>query len=452
MTKNLTAGIGLQDNDEGQSVELVPYPSTLLLAGLDMESDTPRPRHPVKLGVSIATILLATGLAALAAAPYSWLGANYAASAVASLILLAIVCGILAYRRTLLVFLPCLLAVLPAAVLLSSGLFYQAIGTVVVCLATIGVPQWVRLRVGACVVVMLIAYVPAFQYAKASDARIDRMRAAYPLVSIRDRLPERTNDTSEPLTLSEEQEAAVAEIEHARYWRTFASQLERIHNDAHKQFARTPNFGMLRMGPVTQDQMGLEYGFTVGRPYKLPQRLGVEANNASPHELHKSTRTIFLDQGRLGYFKDIDNVAGFVGHGFNQLPYDDQRSRDGDRTGRWRIHRLDLIGLVTHDHPVAYVSENLPNMEELGGAPTRELDEFETQALEQLRQEKDIVFEEQAGGDSSRLVMVGALRAGKSCATCHSVPYGTLLGAFSYELQRESHAATPLQSRPSAAD
>jgi hypothetical protein len=34
--------------------------------------------------------------------------------------------------------------------------------------------------------------------------------------------------------------------------------------------------------------------------------------------------------------------------------------------------------------------------------------------------------------------MFGALRAGNDCTKCHSVPIGTVLGAFSYELRRES--------------
>lgn len=417
-----------------------------------MESETQIPTRSGKLGVSIATILIATSLIAIAAAPYSWLGDNYAASAVVSMILLGLVCGVLACRLTLIALFPCALAVVSAAVLFSSGLFYQAVGTAVVCLATIGVPQWVRFRVGACVVAMLLAYIPTFQYARASDARIDRIRTAFPFVSLRERLPELTNDSSDPLILSDEQDAAIVEIDQAKSWRIFASQLERIHDDAYKQFARTPNFGMLRMGPITEDRMGYEYELTDGKSFELPQRLSSEADNFSPQEIHNTTQKTFLDKGRLGYVKDIDNVTGFIGHGFNQLPYDDRRSREGDRTGSWVLNRLDLIGIVTHGHPVAYLTEKLPNMEELGDAPTRELTEFETNALGELRQEKDLVFEEQADGDSSRLVMVGALRAGKSCATCHSVPYGTLLGAFSYELLKEPRTVTLPQSHPSNAD
>jgi hypothetical protein len=411
------------------------------------------PPEPAKWGVSIATILIATSLAALAAAPYPWLGGNYAASAVASLILLAIVGGILAYRGTLLVLLPCLLAVVPAAVLLSSWLFYQAIGTIVVCIVTIGVPGWVRLRIGACIAVMLLAYVPMFQQARASDAKFERMRDEYPLVSLRDRVPPAIDDSIEPVVLSATQASYLVEIDRQEsYWSIYASQLEQIHDDSYRQFARTPNFGMLRMGPVTVDRIGREYVDVISKPIALPQRLSNEADDATPRDLHHSTEQTFLDKNRLGYVRDIDNVAGFIGHGFSKLPFDDRRRNEGDRTGRWMLKRLDLIGLMTHDQPVAYVTEHLPNMEELGDAPTRELSEFETQALEQLRQDQDIVFEEQADGESNRLVMVGALRAGKSCATCHSVPYGTLLGAFSYELLQESYAATRLQSHPSTAD
>lgn len=412
-----------------------------------MESETQIPTRSGKLGVSIATILIATSLIAIAAAPYSWLGDNYAASAVVSMILLGLVCGVLACRLTLIALFPCALAVVSAAVLFSSGLFYQAVGTAVVCLATIGVPQWVRFRVGACVVAMLLAYIPTFQYARASDARIDRMRTAYPFASIRERLPDHLTTTSaEPAILSTEQDAILVEIDDQdTRWRSYVSQLEQIHDESYKQFIRTPNFGMLRMGPVTEDRIGRGYELTEGIPFKLPQRLSFEADNASPHELHKSTQKTFLDRERLGHVKDVNNVAGFIGHGFNRLPYDDRVSYEGARMGRWTLRRLDLIGFVTHHNPVAYVTEHLPNMEELDDAPTRELTKFEADALVQLRQEKDIVFEEQAEGDAKRIIMVGALRAGKSCAACHSVPYGTLLGAFSYELRQES-VATSLHS------
>ncbi len=66
--------------------------------------------------------------------------------------------------------------------------------------------------------------------------------------------------------------------------------------------------------------------------------------------------------------------------------------------------------------------------------PTRSLDPFETAALEQLWTQQDVVIDDQ----SERIRMLGALRASQVCLECHSVPYGYLLGAFSYELLKSA--------------
>jgi len=79
---------------------------------------------------------------------------------------------------------------------------------------------------------------------------------------------------------------------------------------------------------------------------------------------------------------------------------------------------------------VAYVSKNLPQMDELRDAQTRPLDDFEQHALDRLRSDEDLVIDDAP----NRIRMVGSLRAGKDCLECHSVRRGELLGAFSYEL------------------
>ena len=90
------------------------------------------------------------------------------------------------------------------------------------------------------------------------------------------------------------------------------------------------------------------------------------------------------------------------------------------------------VGIVRYrwSVPVAYVSENLPRMDELQNAPTRPLDEFERQSLRRLRTDEDVVVDDAP----SRIRMLGSLRAAKDCLACHSGPRGALLGALSYEL------------------
>jgi hypothetical protein len=87
---------------------------------------------------------------------------------------------------------------------------------------------------------------------------------------------------------------------------------------------------------------------------------------------------------------------------------------------------------LKYDQPVAYVSNNLPKMDELRDAPTRPLDAFEQEALAALQQGEDLMLE----GRPGHMRMLGSLRAAKQCLRCHQVSRGALLGAFSYKLVR----------------
>jgi hypothetical protein len=80
-----------------------------------------------------------------------------------------------------------------------------------------------------------------------------------------------------------------------------------------------------------------------------------------------------------------------------------------------------------------YVSENLPRMEELKSAPTRNLSAFEQDGLKALRGGEDLVVDSHL----NQIRMVGSIRATKACMKCHEVNRGELLGAFSYLLQRD---------------
>src|SRR6185437_2554396 len=106
---------------------------------------------------------------------------------------------------------------------------------------------------------------------------------------------------------------------------------------------------------------------------------------------------------------------------------------------RWSLKTLDLVGLVMHDEPVAYVSANLPRMDELRRAPTRPLDAFEAAGLESLRGGEDLFVRDTPDGQRRAL---GAIRSGKQCLSCHEGQRGELLGAFSYTLFPASHPAS----------
>ena len=84
-----------------------------------------------------------------------------------------------------------------------------------------------------------------------------------------------------------------------------------------------------------------------------------------------------------------------------------------------------------HEKAIAYVTEHLPRMDELGEAATRSLDPFEASALERLRHGEDLLYTEASGG----MRMLGAIRSVKQCVGCHGGERGDLLGAFSYSLR-----------------
>jgi hypothetical protein len=148
-------------------------------------------------------------------------------------------------------------------------------------------------------------------------------------------------------------------------------------------------------------------------------------------DYHRKGAADFLDPERFGYVQDRRHVAGFEPHAFQEMPaLRGPDAKDGD----WTLEHLDLISLLKPTGPQAYVSANLPKLDELKTADTRLLHDFETRALAQLRTDDDVVIEEVEGS----MRMVGALRAGTHCIQCHSVNRGELIGALSYEFLRKT--------------
>jgi hypothetical protein len=152
-------------------------------------------------------------------------------------------------------------------------------------------------------------------------------------------------------------------------------------------------------------------------------------------DLHRTGIFNFLLPDSLGYVKDRDNVAGFEPHQFRFMPelHLPPIAKGKENKERWKMRRLELVSLLKHPRPVAYVSDELPRMEKLRKAKTRPLDGFEEQALKRLRGGQDLVTE----ATTNRIRMMGSLRAGKACMECHFAERGDLLGTFTYELLRD---------------
>jgi hypothetical protein len=153
--------------------------------------------------------------------------------------------------------------------------------------------------------------------------------------------------------------------------------------------------------------------------------------------VHEAGVVDFANRAGFGFIASRERVVGFQSHGFRNAP---QLASTANSSARWRIASLELVSLLKHETPAAYVSGHLPRMDELASAPTRPLDGFEADALRQLRQGEELVVEEQ----SDELRMLGSLRAAQQCTECHSVQRGDLLGAFTYRLRCEH----PVRRRP----
>jgi hypothetical protein len=153
--------------------------------------------------------------------------------------------------------------------------------------------------------------------------------------------------------------------------------------------------------------------------YKLPER-------PTLLDFHATNQDEFAMYGSFGDVKSVESVAGFEPHRFWNAP-------GMHDLNRWKIVRLELVSLLKHDTPVVYESEHLPQVSELDDAKTRPLTTFEAGALDTLRAGEELT----AQTNGNLIEMVGAIRASNDCMKCHDVPRGTLLGAFSYQLQRD---------------
>jgi hypothetical protein len=238
-----------------------------------------------------------------------------------------------------------------------------------------------------------------------------------------------------------------------------------LHEENVEDFIKRDGFGMSRTPPpgprmvVVEERALIDFDKAppLSALYELASRKPLPADDArtadylalklptreSLSEFHVHSRGRFAMPYRFGHVKDIDHVAGFVPHGFDyglwtpaddaSEPPSDEAQRRGEEQKRWRVVRLELMSLLKHEKPAVYVSEHLPRMDELIEAKTRPLTAFEAGSLTKLQAGEDVL----AQTSGNLIEMVGAVRASKNCMQCHEVPHGALLGAFSYQLQRD---------------
>jgi hypothetical protein len=300
----------------------------------------------------------------------------------------------------------------------------------------------------------------------------DAIQREYPMVSLAERLKYEASagpvDAKPQVELPEKLLQRLEETESRKNGfspRTHA--LARAHNSTHADFIAAAGFGSARVLKLRRRYVELPDLSPI--PYESAPTRGesrFDANGSAAEVsdepisserfflrsdlllMHDESFLDFFDPLRMGYVRDVRHVAGFQSHRFSQMPGTETIERNRwQRKGatmpnppprvswrrRWPIVRLELIGMLRHGKPVAYVSDHLPQLEELASYPIRDLTDFEQSALDQLRDKEDVVIDYQP----NRIRMVGSLRADQNCQKCHSVARSELLGALSYELLPE---------------
>jgi hypothetical protein len=215
-----------------------------------------------------------------------------------------------------------------------------------------------------------------------------------------------------------------------------AKLLKELHEKTRKFFVDSPGAGPERRLATPEEILMDDFGQAAsaldqpGEPGDFPispgEPLSRVESNAEFYGYHMDGMLNFLHPRGFGYVKDRAHVAGFKPHGF--------RSPDMTVYGscRWRVQHIQLVGILSHEKPLVYLTDKLPSMEQIRQGRTRTLDFFEEAALPALREGEDLFIASK--GETVR--MLGALRATKTCQQCHDAEVGDLLGAFSYTLRR----------------
>ena len=343
-------------------------------------------------------------------------------------------------------------AILPGVILLYSPVFVlQSLATCVFAILC-GLIGAKPLTIRWLSIVSLVAVYGFFSVAElGQQAKQQALRTEFPMISLTPRLdyeaaasalpePQLAKAVEQRMKKHETKVWADASMSFTEYtWR--GNSLFRLHGSYVDSFVNSPGFGVSRMPrrvirkhielppiePVMLPPPTYVPEVSSDQAAEIPLAAAETPAQQTLEALHQAGHGDFLDPERMGYVRDREHVAGFVGHGFSQSP---TVKKDVAELEQWQLVKLELVSLLKHAEPVAYLSESLPQMDRLQDVPTRPLDAFERQAIEQLRADKDLVVDAQP----ARVRMVGSLRATNDCRACHQVPRGTLLGAFTYEL------------------
>lgn len=297
---------------------------------------------------------------------------------------------------------------------------------------------------------MVVAHLLVGAHAHTTVREGQELRTDYPFESMAERLGyegrgTRLARTASPLSAPTTDEIHELERLIGTGWsiRTYA--LSRLHENAVTEFIDSPGFGVMRLLQPSRFHIELPEE----DPISLPSPSEAVADAATPlppvpfssgaelygfpsdgalRGFHRDSLIDFVNVRGFGYIKDRQHVRGFQSHRFRSMP---NPPKEASEARSWGIENLQLVSLLKHDVPVAYVSKELPRMDALSHAATRPLDVFEESALSALQEGETLVV--RSLPDSLR--MLGAVRAIQQCQSCHEAERGELLGAFSYTLR-----------------
>jgi hypothetical protein len=295
------------------------------------------------------------------------------------------------------------------------------------------------LALGLALAVTVAVYGVATLVAVYAFAEINRLAELYPEESLEERIavlepgmrPKRLSADADEQLGRLERELDIQEVRFGFRNRS----LRTLHNDTVRKFVNSPGFGVTRLKRPSMNDLTRGVRDTASVPQPVPRSVPTEslamteprplaAAERGLTSLHVSAVTDFVNHPGYGYVKDLRHVSGHLPHAFSKVP---------EQAEQWNVETLDLVSLIRHAGPVAYVSADLPRMDELSDAPTRPLDTFESASLARLRDGESLVV----GSDGPHLRMFGALHSARECTTCHGGERGDVLGAFSYVLRRD---------------
>jgi len=301
------------------------------------------------------------------------------------------------------------------------------------------------------------------------------MREMHPIVPLGHRVPKpakMSRAETEVTQICDDAERDLTDYEAGMYHGITQDRLSQLHDQAFEKFVRRLGFGMSRVPwdaltlieqsppPVPTDEHSKEES----------TELAESRTDFSPAELlalpklHSNAFVDFVSPGRLGVVPIFTTTATSQSEKpalfWSQLPADSplrplsvRHSEHGmsaqvkdsfeKRLTEWRLSSLELVSLLKSPEPRVYLSRNLPNMKELDSAPTRELNEFETNSLQKLSEGEHLLIE----SDNTEIRMLGSIRAANQCVGCHQVQRGYLLGAFTYILHRIPTSTEAAQSK-----